>query len=148
MKKPVFFGAANQIRTGDLVLTKDVLYHLSHSSIFAAPFTAQKLLYTIPPPVVNPFFFVWATFCEKFPGLYNFSAFWQYCWKEQFTFFRQNSVKRIKCKAFSRKAAKKWVATLVEKEYNKNSTLCYIEGFCVVFPSYLQFIHVFNSFRL
>ena len=27
------FGAANQIRTGDLILTKDVLYHLSHSSI-------------------------------------------------------------------------------------------------------------------
>ena len=26
------FGAANQIRTGDLILTKDVLYHLSHSS--------------------------------------------------------------------------------------------------------------------
>ena len=25
-------GAANQIRTGDLVLTKDVLYLLSHSS--------------------------------------------------------------------------------------------------------------------
>ena len=36
-KVPLFraglFGAANQIRTGDLVLTKDVLYHLSHSSI-------------------------------------------------------------------------------------------------------------------
>lgn len=25
-------GAAIQIRTGDLILTKDVLYHLSHSS--------------------------------------------------------------------------------------------------------------------
>ena len=24
--------AATQIRTGDLILTKDVLYHLSHSS--------------------------------------------------------------------------------------------------------------------
>ena len=32
-QKEVFlFGAANQIRTGDLILTKDVLYHLSHSS--------------------------------------------------------------------------------------------------------------------
>ena len=31
---PLFFGAANQNRTGDLILTKDVLYHLSHSSIF------------------------------------------------------------------------------------------------------------------
>ena len=28
-----FFGAATQIRTGDLILTKDVLYQLSHSSI-------------------------------------------------------------------------------------------------------------------
>ena len=27
-----FFGAATQIRTGDLILTKDVLYQLSHSS--------------------------------------------------------------------------------------------------------------------
>ena len=31
--KEFFSGAANQIRTGDLILTKDVLYHLSHSSI-------------------------------------------------------------------------------------------------------------------
>jgi hypothetical protein len=30
-----FYGAANQIRTGDLVLTKDVLCQLSHSSILA-----------------------------------------------------------------------------------------------------------------
>ena len=29
------FGAATQIRTGDLILTKDVLYQLSHSSMFA-----------------------------------------------------------------------------------------------------------------
>ena len=28
-------GAVNQIRTGDLVLTKDVLYLLSHNSILA-----------------------------------------------------------------------------------------------------------------
>ena len=26
------FGAATRIRTGDLILTKDVLYQLSHSS--------------------------------------------------------------------------------------------------------------------
>ena len=38
-KKPViiaitdFFGAADQIRTGDLILTKDALYRLSYSSI-------------------------------------------------------------------------------------------------------------------
>ena len=30
---PFFYGAANRIRTGDLVLTKDVLYLLSHSSM-------------------------------------------------------------------------------------------------------------------
>ena len=31
-----FFGAATQIRTGDLILTKDVLYQLSHSSMSEA----------------------------------------------------------------------------------------------------------------
>ena len=30
----VIFGAASQIRTGDLILTKDALYRLSYSSIF------------------------------------------------------------------------------------------------------------------
>ena len=30
-----FFGAATQIRTGDLILTKDVLYQLSHSSVLS-----------------------------------------------------------------------------------------------------------------
>ena len=34
-RSALFFGAANQIWTGDLILTKDVLYHLSHSSIFS-----------------------------------------------------------------------------------------------------------------
>ncbi len=29
----LFSGAATQIRTGDLILTKDVLYQLSHSSM-------------------------------------------------------------------------------------------------------------------
>ena len=39
-KKPViiaitdFFGAADQIRTGDLILTKDALYRLSYISAF------------------------------------------------------------------------------------------------------------------
>ena len=28
-----FFGAYNRIRTGDLILTKDALYHLSYISI-------------------------------------------------------------------------------------------------------------------
>ncbi len=31
----IHFGAVNQIRTGDLILTKDVLYHLSHNSKMA-----------------------------------------------------------------------------------------------------------------
>ena len=31
----VFSGAATQIRTGDLILTKDVLYQLSHSSVLS-----------------------------------------------------------------------------------------------------------------
>ena len=30
-----FFGATTQIRTGDLILTKDVLYQLSHSSVLS-----------------------------------------------------------------------------------------------------------------
>ena len=44
-KKPVivaitgFFGAADQIRTGDLILTKDALYLLSYSSKDYAPLT-------------------------------------------------------------------------------------------------------------
>ena len=29
-----YFGADNRIRTGDLVLTKDVLYRLSHISVW------------------------------------------------------------------------------------------------------------------
>ena len=32
-----FFGAATQIRTGDLILTKDALYLLSYSSKLYAP---------------------------------------------------------------------------------------------------------------
>ena len=34
---PFFFGAAGQIRTADLILTKDALYLLSYSSKFNAP---------------------------------------------------------------------------------------------------------------
>ncbi len=29
----IYFGAGNQNRTGDLILTKDVLYRLSHTSM-------------------------------------------------------------------------------------------------------------------
>ena len=33
----LFFGAVTQIRTGDLILTKDALYRLSYNSIIHAP---------------------------------------------------------------------------------------------------------------
>ena len=33
-RKCFLFGAARQTRTADLVLTKDALYHLSHSSMW------------------------------------------------------------------------------------------------------------------
>ncbi len=43
----VLFGAANQNRTGDLIITNDVLYRLSHSSepeyIIARPYGFVKL---------------------------------------------------------------------------------------------------------
>ena len=43
-QKEVFlFGAANQIRTGDLILTKDVLCLLSHSSINGDPERARTV---------------------------------------------------------------------------------------------------------
>ena len=38
------FGAATQIRTGDLILTKDVLYQLSHSSISQECFPVTQSL--------------------------------------------------------------------------------------------------------
>ena len=42
------FGAAKQIRTADLVITNDVLYHLSYSSIFyAADFHLRHNLATV-----------------------------------------------------------------------------------------------------
>ena len=43
-------GAVNRIRTGDLVLTKDVLYLLSHNSIIY-----RKLLYRISPDNASVF---------------------------------------------------------------------------------------------
>lgn len=45
-------GAVNAIRTHDLILTKDVLYHLSHSSVF----NNAKVLYTFYPVFVNCYF--------------------------------------------------------------------------------------------
>ena len=39
----VHFGAADQIRTGDLILTKDALYRLSYSSEFGDPERARTV---------------------------------------------------------------------------------------------------------
>ena len=52
----LFLGAVNRIRTGDLVLTKDVLCHLSHNSIYL--FLSSDSFYIILncAPIVNPFF--------------------------------------------------------------------------------------------
>ena len=38
-----FFGAAGQIRTADLILTKDALYRLSYSSEFGDPERARTV---------------------------------------------------------------------------------------------------------
>ena len=38
-----FSGAADQIRTGDLILTKDALYRLSYSSEFGDPERARTV---------------------------------------------------------------------------------------------------------
>ena len=52
-----FSGAATQIRTGDLILTKDALYLLSYSSIFDSfDIITRKF------PCVNYFFSKTATF--------------------------------------------------------------------------------------
>ena len=37
------FGAARRTRTADLILTKDVLYHLSHSSKYGDPERARTV---------------------------------------------------------------------------------------------------------
>ena len=39
----VFSGAAGQIRTADLILTKDALYRLSYSSIYGDPERARTV---------------------------------------------------------------------------------------------------------
>ena len=39
----VSYGAADQIRTGDLILTKDALYRLSYSSEFGDPERARTV---------------------------------------------------------------------------------------------------------
>ena len=50
-----FSGAATQIRTGDLILTKDVLYQLSHSSISQECFLVTQTIITNYQRFVNTF---------------------------------------------------------------------------------------------
>ena len=52
-------GAATQIRTGDLILTKDVLYQLSHSSKSQEYFLVTQII------IPNLYLFV-NRFCESF----------------------------------------------------------------------------------
>ena len=66
----IFVGAANQIRTGDLVLTKDVLCLLSHSSIsdlFLWVIANCLFIISIRLPDVNTFF-------ESFSAFFAASA--------------------------------------------------------------------------
>ena len=48
-------GAATRIRTGDLILTKDVLYQLSHSSIVKGYFLVTQIIITKEKRFVNTF---------------------------------------------------------------------------------------------
>ena len=43
MVSRLFCGAADQIRTGDLILTKDALYRLSYSSKYGDPERARTV---------------------------------------------------------------------------------------------------------
>ena len=49
-------GAATRIRTGDLILTKDVLYQLSHSSITQGFFLVTQIIISNIFVFVNMFF--------------------------------------------------------------------------------------------
>ena len=48
-------GAATRIRTGDLILTKDVLYQLSHSSIPQGYFLVTQIIISNKNRFVNTF---------------------------------------------------------------------------------------------
>ena len=63
-----FFGAATQIRTGDLILTKDVLYQLSHSSI-ATGIPVTFVIITNVLVFVNTFLKYLKNFSRKIPSL-------------------------------------------------------------------------------
>ena len=61
-------GAATRIRTGDLILTKDVLYQLSHSSVPQEYFLVTLTI------IANYFVFV-NSFCKKICNKYLFLFF-------------------------------------------------------------------------
>ena len=67
------FGAATQIRTGDLILTKDVLYQLSHSSIA----TGIPMTFVI---ITNVFAFVnrFLKYLAKNPSKFGISVLYLY----------------------------------------------------------------------
>ena len=64
----LFLGAANQIRTGDLVLTKDVLYHLSYNSIFLSYSQRERYYYSAGERVCQQKILIFSLFsrCDRF----------------------------------------------------------------------------------
>ena len=60
----MLFGAGNQNRTDDLVITNDVLYRLSHTSI--VPSVDDFDIITNPFPFVNTFFQFFSIFLKIF----------------------------------------------------------------------------------
>ena len=72
-------GAATRIRTGDLILTKDVLYQLSHSSVSQEYFLVTQIIISKKIPFVNMFsrlflrnFFFYFKLFKKIRILQNF----------------------------------------------------------------------------
>ena len=64
----LFYGAANRIRTDDLVITNDVLYRLSYSSIRTQHFVSRNGdIITNVPPLVNTFLKNFLTFFSTSP---------------------------------------------------------------------------------
>ena len=64
----VLFGAGNQNRTDDLVITNDVLYRLSHTSI--VPSVDDFDIITNPFPFVNTFFQFFSIFLKTIATCY------------------------------------------------------------------------------
>ena len=69
-----FSGAATQIRTGDLILTKDVLYQLSHSSISQEYFLVTLTIITKTRGFVNTFSKLFLEFCKNHTDSSSFAT--------------------------------------------------------------------------